>query len=210
VPALSDFLIYGTSAREENMRICVFTGSGMGARDEYKAAAEALGTELGQRGIGLVYGGASVGLMGVVATAALQAGGEVTGILPKSLADLEIAHEGLSELIIVSSMHERKAHMADMSDAFIAMPGGIGTLEETFEMWTWSQLGIHRKPLGLLNAAGYYDGLMGFLDHVTREGFVRQVHRDIMLVDDEPGRLIDRLALSEVPLARKGIDPKER
>lgn len=192
------------------MRICVFTGSSMGAREEYKTAAEKLGTELGRRGIGLVYGGATVGLMGVVASAALKAGGEAIGILPKSLAEHEIAHAGLTELKIVSSMHERKAMMADLSDAFIAMPGGIGTLEETFEMWTWSQLGIHRKALGMLNTAGYYDGLTNFLDHVVAEAFVRQPYRDLMLVDADPESLVERITTAEVPAVGKLLRPENR
>lgn len=188
------------------MRICVFCGSSLGGDPAYKQAAVALGTELAARDIGLVYGGASVGLMGVVADAALTKGGEVIGVLPEALADLEIAHEGLSELRIVSSMHERKAQMAELSEAFIALPGGIGTLEETFEVWTWSQLSIHAKPVGLLNVKGYYDGLEAFLDHMTSEHFVKPVHRNIMLSDAKPGALIEKLLTSKVPTDRKWID----
>lgn len=194
----------------ENINICVFTGSSLGQNASHRQAAERLGAELARRNIGLVYGGASVGLMGVVADAALANGGKVTGVLPQSLADLEIAHQHLTELRIVSSMHERKAQMADLSDAFIAMPGGIGTLEETFEIWTWSQLGIHKKPIGLLNVAGFYDGLEIFLDHLVEEAFVKQVQRDILLSDPEPKNLIDKLLAAEVPTISKWIDPSDR
>lgn len=192
------------------MNICVFTGSSFGRNESYQHAAEQLGTELAQRDIGLVYGGASVGLMGIVADAALSKGGKVIGVLPQSLADMEIAHQNLTELKIVSSMHERKAQMADLSDAFIAMPGGIGTLEETFEVWTWSQLGIHKKPIGLLNAAGFYNGLESFLDHLVAEAFVKPAHRSILLADSEPGSLIDKLITAEVPTIGKWIAPEDR
>ena len=188
------------------MRLCVFCGSSLGGAPAYKRAAAALGAELAARGIGLVYGGASVGLMGVVADAALNAGGEAIGVLPEALADLEIAHEGLSELRIVASMHERKAQMAALSEGFIALPGGIGTLEETFEVWTWSQLSIHAKPVGLLNVNGFYDRLEAFLDHMTAEAFVKPVHRNIMLADADPAALIDRLIAAEVPTDRKWVD----
>ena len=188
------------------MRLCVFCGSSLGGDQAYKRAAAALGAELAARGIGLVYGGASVGLMGVVADAALEAGGEAIGVLPEALADLEIAHEGLSELRIVASMHERKAQMAALSEGFIALPGGIGTLEETFEVWTWSQLSIHAKPVGLLNVNGFYDRLEAFLDHMTAEAFVKPVHRNIMLADADPAALIDRLIEADVPTDRKWVD----
>ena len=188
------------------MRLCVFCGSSLGGDPAYKRAAAALGAELAAREIGLVYGGASVGLMGVVADAALEAGGEAIGVLPEALADLEIAHEGLSELRIVASMHERKAQMAALSDGFIALPGGIGTLEETFEVWTWSQLSIHAKPVGLLNVNGFYDRLEAFLDHMTAEAFVKPVHRNIMLADADPTALIDRLIAADVPTDRKWVD----
>ena len=192
--------------RKAAMRLCVFCGSSLGGDPAYKRAAAALGAELAARKIGLVYGGASVGLMGVLADAALEAGGEVIGVLPEALADLEIAHEGLSELRIVASMHERKAQMAALSEGFIALPGGIGTLEETFEVWTWSQLSIHAKPVGLLNVNGFYDGLEAFLDHMTAEAFVKPVHRNIMLADADPAALIDRLIDAEVPTDRKWVD----
>ena len=188
------------------MRLCVFCGSSLGGDPAYERAAAALGAELAARNIGLVYGGASVGLMGVVADAALEAGGEVIGVLPEALADLEIAHKGLSELRIVASMHERKAQMADLSEGFVALPGGIGTLEETFEVWTWSQLSIHAKPVGLLNVNGFYDRLEAFLNHMTAERFVKPVHRNILLTDDDPGTLIDRLLDANVPTDRKWVD----
>ena len=192
------------------MRICVFCGSSLGARPAYKDAAQALGRELAARDIGLVYGGASVGLMGATADACLDAGGEVIGVLPEALADLEIAHEGLSELRIVASMHERKKQMADLSDAFIALPGGIGMLEEAFEVWTWSQLGIHQKPVGLLDVEGFYQSLSGFLDQLVTEGFVKPVHRAIMVSANAPGELIDALAAAEIPTDRKWVDELRR
>ncbi len=192
------------------MRICVFCGSSFGARPSYEAAAQVLGETLAQRGIGLVYGGSSVGLMGAVADACLDAGGDVIGVLPEALADLEIAHDGLTELRIVVSMHERKKQMADLSDVFIALPGGIGTLEEAFEVWTWSQLGIHQKAIGLLNVDGYFDRLSAFLDHMAAEGFVKPVHRAIMISGDDPNALIDALAGAEVPTDRKWVDELRR
>ena len=192
------------------MKICVFCGSSVGRAPAYARAAAALGAELARRGVGLVYGGASVGLMGVVADACLENGGEVIGVLPEALAELEIAHEGLAELRIVNSMHERKKQMADLSDAFIALPGGIGTLEETFEIWTWSQLGVHRKPVGLLNVAGYYDQLSAFMDHVVDEGFVKPMHRAILLANEDPAALIEALAAAEIPTDRKWVDELRR
>ncbi len=189
------------------MNICVFAGSSCGKRGSYQQAAEQLGERLAHRAIGLVYGGGSVGLMGAVASSALANGGQVTGVIPRSLAEKEIAHPDLTELRIVSSMHERKAQMADLSDAFVVLPGGIGTLDEAFEIWTWSQLGIHRKPIGLLNIAGFYDGLDRFLDHLVSEAFLKQVHRDILLSDSQPDRLIDRLLAVEMPRDEKWIDP---
>ena len=160
------------------MRICVFCGSSAGRRDEYRAAAVLLGELLAREGIGLVYGGAHVGLMGVLADTVLAGGGEVIGVIPESLATRELAHEGLTQLHVVASMHERKAQMAALSDAFLALPGGIGTLEELFEVWTWAQLGLHQKPCALLNVAGFYDRLSSFWNFVTEEGFLRQPVRD--------------------------------
>ena len=192
------------------MNICVFTGSSFGHREAYRLAARQLGAELANREIGLVYGGASVGLMGVVADAALEAGGSVIGVLPKALQDLEVAHHGLTELRIVPSMHERKAQMADLSDAFIVMPGGIGTLEEAFEIWSWLLLGIHAKPIGLLNIAGFFDGLETFLDHIVAEAFVQQVHRGTLLSESDPVRLIDRLLAFKMPNVPKWVAPSQR
>ena len=188
------------------MRICVFTGSSLGNSQGYAQAAEQLGQVLVRQGIDLVYGGAQVGLMGVVADAVLAAGGEVIGVLPEHLANVEIAHEGLTELRVVSSMHERKALMADLSDAFIAMPGGIGTLEECFEIWTWSQLGIHHKPIGLLNVERFYDPLIGFLDQLVASAFVKPIHRDILQCSDQPEQLVDLLLTAQVPREQKWID----
>jgi uncharacterized protein (TIGR00730 family) len=172
------------------MRYCVFSGSSWGAREEYARTAELLGNLLVQEGIGLVYGGASVGLMGAVADAVLRAGGEVIGVIPQSLVDKEVAHTGLQDLRITSSMHERKALMAELSDGFIALSGGIGTLEELFEMWTWAQLGYHQKPCGLLNVEGFYDGLNSFLDTVSKEGFLKAIHRNMLLCESDPATLL--------------------
>lgn len=192
------------------MRICVFCGSSLGKRESYAHAAAALGQAIAKRGLGLVYGGASVGLMGTVADSALNAGGEVIGVLPEALAELEIAHADLSELHIVSSMHERKKMMADLSDAFIALPGGIGTMEEAFEIWTWSQLGLHLKPIGLLNVDGFYDSLTTFLDHLVEEAFVKPMHRDILAADNDPHSLIDKLLSEEIPTDKKWVDELRR
>ena len=188
------------------MNVCVFCGSSMGRRAEYQQVATALGKAIAKKGYGLVYGGASVGLMGAVADGALKAGGEVIGILPKSLAGLEIAHSGLTELKIVSSMHERKALMAELSNAFIAMPGGIGTLEEAFEIWTWTQLGLHRKPLALLNTNGFYNKLAVFLDHIVAEQFVKPDHRDMLIMESDPHALINQLVHYDPPYIKKWID----
>ena len=166
--------------------ICVFCGSSYGALEAYADIARETGRAIAEQGYTLVYGGAKVGLMGTVADAALEAGGKVIGVLPRSLQDKEIGHEGLSELHLVDSMHERKAMMADLSDAFIALPGGVGTLEEIFEVWTWGQLGYHKKPCGFLNAEGYYDHLIAFLDHQTDQGFTKQVMRDMAQIASSP------------------------
>ena len=192
------------------MRVCVFCGSSAGNRPGYREAALALGRTLAERGAELVYGGSKVGLMGAVADAALAAGGRVIGIIPTSLRDKEIAHEGLTELYVVGSMHERKAMMADMSSGFIALPGGIGTLEELFEIWTWAQLGYHRKPVGLLDIEGYYRPLLAFLDSTVEEGFVRPEHRAMAIVETDPARLLDRFAAYEPPSVTKWIRAGER
>ncbi|MHB8626935.1 MAG: LOG family protein [Aggregatilineales bacterium] len=187
-------------------RVCIFCGSSNGAREAYNTAARTIGTSLAKRGLGLVYGGGRVGLMGTVADAALAAGGQVIGVIPQSLVDKEVGHHSLTELRIVHSMHERKALMVDLSDAFIAMPGGAGTMDEFFEIFTWAQLGFHRKPCALLNVAGYYDPLLAFMDHAVQEGFIRVEHRDLIRVDDEPDRLLDTLATYTPPLVDKWRD----
>lgn len=174
--------------------IAVFCGSSTGARGDYRAAATDLGGTLAARGIELVYGGGKAGLMGVLADAALAAGGRVTGVMPQHLVDREVAHEGLHELVVVSDMHERKATIASRSDAFLALPGGPGTMEEFFEAWVWRQLGLHAKPVGLLNVAGYYDPLTRFFDRVVAEGFMAQAYRTHVAIDSEVGRLLDHLA----------------
>jgi uncharacterized protein (TIGR00730 family) len=190
--------------------LCVFCGSNPGASPAYAEAAARLGRTLAGRGLNLVYGGGRVGLMGVVADAALAAGGTVTGVIPEALATRELAHSTLSDLQVVGSMHERKARMSELSDGFVALPGGIGTLEEWSEVWTWSQLGFQPKPCGLLNAAGYYDHLLAFLDHMTAERFLNRAHRGMAIVDDNPERLLDRLATWQPPQARKWIDTTEQ
>lgn len=172
--------------------LAVFCGSSPGRLPVYAEGARALGESLASRSIRLVYGGGNVGLMGVVAEAVLEAGGEAVGVIPESLVRKEIAHDGLTELRVTRSMHERKALMAELSDGFIALPGGVGTLEELFETWTWAQLGFHAKPFGFLNVDGYFDALIAFLDHVAAEGFVREPHRSLLLVDDSPKSLLER------------------
>jgi len=174
-------------------RICVFCGSSPGRDPVYVEAAQALAAALAGRGIGLVYGGASVGVMGALADAALEQGGEVFGVIPEQLVDKERSHRGLSELHIVESMHERKALMGSLSDGFIALPGGLGTLEEFFEVLTWNQLGIHAKPCGLLNAGGFYDSLTSFLDHTVCEAFVPEAHRSFLLVEREVEPLLNAM-----------------
>jgi hypothetical protein len=188
------------------MKLCVFAGSGRGSRAEYADVASALGHELAARRVGLVYGGAQVGLMGAVAEAVLERGGHVTGVIPRALATREVAHPGLTDLRIVASMHERKQTMADLADGFISLPGGLGTLEETLEMLTWAQLGIHRKPCGLLNAAGYFDRLLAFLDHALAERFIRDEHRAMLLVDRTPAGLLDQFAGYTPPVVPKWMD----
>jgi uncharacterized protein (TIGR00730 family) len=180
-------------------RICVFCGSRPGNRPEYVVAARQLGTLLAERRIGLVYGGASVGVMGAIADAALKNGGEVIGVIPSGLVRKEIAHDHLTELRIVESMHERKALMADLSDAVIALPGGFGTFEELFETITWSQLGIHRKAFGVLNVNGFYDALLALVDHSIDEGFVPTEHRQLILQATEPEVLLDLIVGYEPP-----------
>jgi uncharacterized protein (TIGR00730 family) len=174
-------------------RICVFCGSSVGAKEIYSLQAAAMGSLIVKNGYGLVYGGGKVGLMGVIADAAIEAGGDVIGVIPQGLFAAEIAHSGLSELRVVGSMHERKALMADLSDAFIALPGGLGTFEEFCEVATWAQLGVHQKACGVLNVERYYDHLLGALDHAVVEGFLRAEYRALIISDDDPERLLDRV-----------------
>ena len=190
-------------------RVCVFCGSNVGARPVYADAARAVGGALARRGCGLVYGGGCIGLMGIVADAVLAHGGEVIGVIPEALVAKELAHRGLTELRVVGSMHERKASMADLADAFIALPGGYGSFEEFCEMLTWAQLGLHRKPCGLLNVDGYYDSLLALFDRAVTERFVRPVHRALVLEDRDPDRLLDRLAAYQAPTLEKWIDRDE-
>ena len=172
--------------------ICVYCGSSPGRRDAYASAAVSLAESLVSRNIRLVYGGAGIGLMGMVADRVLKLGGQAIGVIPKALAHKEVAHQYLTELHVTQSMHERKMLMAELSDGFIALPGGIGTLEELFEIWTWAQLGFHDKPCGLLNVDGYYDSLIDFLDHVRAEQFVKKHHYDMLMVETNPEMLLDR------------------
>jgi len=174
-------------------RLCVFCGTNAGARPEYGAAARQLGTLLAAENIELVYGGASVGIMGELADAVQEGGGHVTGIIPQQLIQKEAAHRGIPDLIVVASMHQRKSQMADLSDGFIAMPGGIGTLEGFLEIVTWGQLGIHAKPCGMLNTAGYFDALTAFLDHAVQEGFLTEAHRETIMVESDPQTLLERM-----------------
>ena len=186
--------------------VCVFCGSNPGRRPEYTEATRDLGRLLAGRGISVVYGGAHVGTMGALADAALAAGGEVIGVIPRHLVDAEVAHEGLSRLHVVSSMHERKALMAQLADGFIALPGGLGTLEEFSEVTTWSQLGLHAKPTGLLNVLGYYDQLLSFFDHATAERFLRPEHRRLMLAEPDAASLLVAMAAWQPAGAPKWID----
>jgi uncharacterized protein (TIGR00730 family) len=192
------------------MRLCVFCGSNTGHDSSYLETARSLGTALAREKIGLVYGGASVGLMGAVADAVLAGGGEVIGVMPQSLVDKEIAHKDLPDLRIVGSMHERKALMAELADGFVALPGGLGTFEELFEVWTWAQLGYHRKPCSLLNVSGFYDKLTNFLDDVVARGFVKPVHRSMLIVKQEPEALIRAIRAYEPPVVTKWIKAGER
>ena len=189
----------------EIRRVCVFCGASAGRGDRYAEAARGLGRALAERGIGVVYGGGRVGLMGCVADGALGAGGEVIGVITRLLKDRELGHTEITELVIAETMHERKARMAELADAFIALPGGLGTLDELFEILAWAQLGIHSKPVGLLNTAGYYDALMVFLDHVERESFLRLNHRTDVMFEGEAGALIEALRNST---PTRGVFPR--
>jgi uncharacterized protein (TIGR00730 family) len=191
-------------------RICVFCGASPGARTEYTQATMELARLLVGDGIGVVYGGGGVGLMGALADAVIAEGGEIIGVIPGALVDREIAHRDVPDMRVVGSMHERKAEMAELADAFIALPGGIGTLEELFEVYTWAQLGLHHKPCALLNVAGYYDGVASFLAHAVDERFLRVEHHEMLMVESEPGLLIERLRKFEPDAALpKWIDREE-
>ena len=189
-------------------RLCVYCGSSSGRQPVYAQVARRLARAMVNRNIDLVYGGASVGIMGEIANAVLEEGGDVIGIIPKGLFRKEVAHTGVTELREVNSMHERKSLMADLSDGFIALPGGLGTLEEIFEIVTWSQLGMHRKPCGLLNVCHYYDKLIGFLNHAVTEQFIKEAHHSTILVDECPDELLEKFEVYEAPETVKWIDRK--
>jgi uncharacterized protein (TIGR00730 family) len=191
-------------------RVCVFCGSSAGTDAVYREAAETVGRLLSERGLELVYGGGNVGLMGVVAESCLRAGGRVIGVIPEALEKKELAHTGLTELRVVGSMHERKALMADLADAFLALPGGYGTWDEFCEILTWAQLGIHRKASAVLNVKGYYDPLLAMADRAVAEGFLSEVHRALLLSDDDPAGLLDRLSGYSAPFADKWADRAQR
>ena len=179
--------------------IAVYCGASLGADPVYADAARGLARALVEHNIGLVYGGGKVGLMGVIADEVLRLGGEASGVIPKALVEREVGHAGLTRLFVVKDMHERKAMMSDLADGFIAMPGGMGTLEELFEMVTWAQLGIHAKPIGLLNVEGFYDGLARFVEHMVGQGFVRPAHAELLTLDASPDALVQRLMQRAVP-----------
>lgn len=192
----------------EMLRVCVYCGSSLGARPVYAQAATALADALVDEDLELVYGGASKGIMGVIADRVLERGGKVHGVIPKMLQDKEIAHEGLTELHVVPTMHKRKTVMAALSDAFIAMPGGFGTLEEIIEIVTWGQLKIHEKPCALFNVDGYFDPLLRYLDHAVDEGFLREENRQMLLSDDDATRLLAKLERYSAPKIEKWITPE--
>jgi hypothetical protein len=194
----------GRSFEDAMKRVCVFCGANAGFRPAYGIAAQGLAAVLARHGLGLVYGGGNVGLMGVLADSMLQAGGEVIGVIPQSLLAREVAHRGITDLRVVDTMHQRKALMNELSDAFIALPGGFGTLDEFFEILTWSQLGIHGKPSGLLNVSGYYDSLLAMLDHAVTEGLLRPAHRALVIADTDADSLVQRLfSFSTAPGGRR-------
>jgi uncharacterized protein (TIGR00730 family) len=190
-------------------RVCVYCGSNSGSLPAFAGAARDMGAALARRGLGLVYGGGCVGLMGLVADAMVAEGGEVIGVIPEVLAKKEIAHFGLKDLRVVGTIHERKALMAELADAFIALPGGFGTMEEFCEALTWSQIGLHDKPLGLLNVAGFYGPLLAFFDHAVERNFIRPAHRQLVLAETDPDRLLDLLAQSQTPALHKWMDRDE-
>ena len=187
-------------------RICVYCGSAVGASSVYVQMAEKLAIELVKRNIELVYGGAQVGVMGSIANSVLAAGGSVIGVLPVGLFRTEVPHDGLTQLIEVSSLHERKAKMAEISDAFIALPGGLGTLEELFEILTWAQLGLHKNPVGILNVNGFYDKMLGYLDHAVAEKFIRLQHREMIVVDADIESMFEKFSQYEPPIGQKWVD----
>ncbi|QDU41313.1 LOG family protein YvdD [Maioricimonas rarisocia] len=189
--------------------LCVFCGSSHGTRPEYQQATRAFGQMMAREGLRLVYGGGDVGLMGVLADAVMEAGGEVTGVIPDALMAREVGHHGITDLRVVGSMHERKALMADLADGFVALPGGLGTFEELCEILTWAQLGIHTKPVGLLDIAGYYDHFAALLDHATAEGFVREAHRDLLLVETEGEALLQRMRAYRPPTVAPWLNRQE-
>lgn len=186
--------------------MCVYCGSSPGRSEAYGDAARALAEALCERSIGLVYGGATVGVMGMLADRMVQLGGRVTGVMPRSLLDKEIGHPHLTEMHVVSTMHERKQLMIDLAEGFIAMPGGAGTLEEVFEVWTWGQLGFHTKPVGFLNVAGYFDRLVGFLDHAMEEQFIRPAHRSMLIVEEDPVKMLSQFSSYQAPVVSKWVD----
>ena len=189
--------------------VCVYCGSSPGRLEAYTNGARALARILVERDLALVYGGASIGLMGMVADEVLALGGRVVGVIPQALARKEVAHAGLTELHLTQSMHERKTLMAELSDGFIALPGGIGTFEELFEIWTWAQLGMHAKPVGLLNVAGYYDALIALVDHATQEQFMRPAQRALLIVESDPAVLLDRFAAHKAAAGKQWLAAKE-
>jgi len=191
--------------------VCVFCGSALGLNPAYASAARELGSELSRRRLGLIYGGGRIGLMGEVATSVMAAGGTVVGVIPHALSGKEIAFGEATELIVVDTMHARKALMADRADAFVALPGGYGTCDELFEILTWAQLGIHRKPIGLLNVGGFFTPLLGWLDHIVREGLLKSKHRDLLLASESVPELLDKLSTyrPQAPIT-KWIEPGER
>ncbi|WP_395068382.1 TIGR00730 family Rossman fold protein [Paraburkholderia silvatlantica] len=189
--------------------VCVYCGSSPGANPVYTEAAQAFGRALVASNLALVYGGGKVGLMGVIADTVMAGGGRAIGVIPELLVDKEVGHAGLTELHVVPDMHHRKKMMADLSDAFVAMPGGAGTLEELFEVYTWAQLGYHHKPVGVLNISGFYDPLMALLDHTVREGFMRQTYLDMLQTDGDPVALIAKLKRYHAPAKDKWADLRE-
>lgn len=190
-------------------RLCVYCGSKTGVRDEYRTAAESFGRLMAERDIELVFGGGSIGVMGILADAVLEAGGHVIGVIPRFLSSKEVLHPNLSRTIVVGSMHERKARFEDLSDAFAALPGGLGTFEELFEILTWSQLGLHRKPVGVLNTAGYFDPLLSQIDLAVEEGFLKAAYRDLFVVETDPAMLLDRLPAYDLPEVRRWMDEEQ-